>query len=228
MGRRLDAPSLDTYFEEDMPVTSRRAVVLANNVNHLRDTCTQQRVSYATYTGQAITATDFGGDAVIASPVMQFTTPWSILEGDRVARPVLRIGAHRNAAGTSYLSAGLFARGARQNASGTGALAYWPETSFTNTSAAIVIEAAADVTWTRPRRETRTLSLPGGRTLTQSRVVGSPEDFLTLGATDPIADGTFEASSPRVLMAVLAIWVRHTGTSETRISLVELREFSGP
>jgi hypothetical protein len=217
-GRRLDAPSLDTYFEEDMPVTSRRAAVLANNINHLRDTCTQQRVSYATYTGQTITATDYAGDSVVSAPVMQFTTPWSVLEGDRIARPVLRVGAHRNAAGTSYLSAGLFALGARQNAFGTGALAYWPETSFTNTSAAVVIEAAADVSWSR---RTRAGWSPFRRTPVYNGLV-------RLAGTDPISDGTFEASSPLVLMAVLAIWVRHTGTSETRISLVDLREFSGP
>ena len=213
--RWLESAAMDTLFEADKPVTANRARLLMNNLSHLLDTSTQVRISDVAYVGETITPTDFGGDADNPSPVRQYTTRWSGLDGARVARPVLRVGAHRNAAGTSYLSAGLFPYGARQDASGYGAIAYWPETSFTNTSAAIVIEAAADSRWPSIRNSpfNRRKSHPG---------------HVSFGTTDPDAAGASAPASPLVFLVTLAIWVRHTGTSETRISLVELREFSGP
>jgi|GEM_PF-3302322 len=199
---------LTTDTTADRPVSARLGLTLANNVNHLRDTCTQARVSHMAYVGETLISTDYAGGTQ-ATPLLQYTVPWSVLApGPRgFARPVLRVGAHRATAGTSYLSAGLFLMGARQSASGNGAIAFWPETSFTNTSAAIVIQAAADVYWYHG---------------------SNPSGVMTFGGTDPLSDGSSSKSAPRSVMVTLAIWVRHTGSSETRISLVNLREFSGP
>ena len=201
-------------FAADKPVSVARVAILANNLHHLRDTSPMERISHLTMVGESIAATDSTGHASEPTPLLQYTTPWTMLRPTVPARPVLRVGAHRNAAGTSYISAGLFPVGNRHYASGFGAMAWWPEVSFTATTPTIVLEdAVAPVYSTRP-------TLWSGAT--------SHIGFMEFAGKDPQNDGSLVSSSSSVMMLTLALFVRHTGTSETRVSLVQLREFSGP
>lgn len=193
-----------TGLAADKPVTAFRARVLHYNLRHLVDTSTQERISVVAKAGVQLMTTD-AGSFTLASPLVAMTTPWSVMRSRKLARPVLRIGA-KVTSGTGYISAALFRHGGRQSASFRGALASWAETSFTNTSHAIVIEDAADITW----RESR---------------ARQPDGFQRMTGLDPSSAGTDEASTVPVMMLDLVIWGRGAAID---LSLIQLREFNGP
>lgn len=198
-GAWIEGPSLPSLLGADDPVDTYTASVLINNLNHLRDTGTQERISIINPAPLFDDTTD--GEAAI---VAQASTPWTIMSPGKLARPVLRVGAKRTTAGTSYLSAGLWPMGQDPHAYGDGALAFWDEVTMTNTSHAIVIEAAADIAWTKP------------------------DGLTAISGDNPLATGGVAGSSVDVMMVTLTIFSRHTATARVDVSLVQLREFSGP
>ena len=194
----IDSAGLAAWFAADTPVDTFSCQVLINNLNHLRDTSTQARIS------QIGTAYFADSDDITGSDqpgiIWSASTPWSVVAPEKLARPVLRIGGYRSTAGTSYMSAGLWPYGARPHASGQGALAFWPETTFTNTTAAIIIEAAADVVSQR-------VAVDGGA----GRVVSGSSSTKTT-----------------IQLVTLHVFARSASTAGTKLVLVQLKEFYGP
>jgi len=215
VGRWYDGENLATLTEGDKPLSAVRCVKLVNNLNHLRDTSTQERVSFAAFNGQTLIPTDISADAVNPSVVFYESCAWSILEGRRLARPVLRVAAHRSASGTSHISAALFPFGEQQNALGFGALAYWPPEPFTAETPTVVLESAADIRWSGIRRIFGRLNRPS-------------TGVQQFNGRDPDADGNQIVSSVDVMMTTLVIFVRNETGADITVSLVQLREFSGP
>jgi len=206
-GRWVETVAHATGLAADKPLTVYRARVLHYNLRHLVDTSTQERISVVGKTGVQLMTSDTGS-FTLASPIVAMTTPWSVMRSRKLARPVLRLGA-KVTSGTGYLSAALFLSGARQNANFKGAVASWAETSFTNTSHAIVIEAAADITWKESRKWW----------------MKEPDGFRKMTGLDPSSAGADEASTVPVMMLDLVIWGRGATID---LSLIQLREFNGP
>lgn len=212
-GAWIETPGLDVLTAADKPLTTMRARLLNNNLQHLRDTSTQERVSIVAMTGDDITGGD-AGSFTRSSPVVSITTPWSVLSPAKLARPVLRVGASV-ASGTGYVSAALYPTGTRHSADGRSALAFWESSGFTNTTPAIVIEDAAAITWSKSRASVAPWNRPPP----------ADDGFRAYPGSDPKSDGTYEPSKAWVVTLDLVIWVR---AAEVDIQLIQLREFSGP
>jgi hypothetical protein len=223
--RWYDAEGYATLFSADRPVSAFRAQKLINNVNHIRDVSTQTRILQVAKVGETVATTTVGSN--IWSVWRQYQIPWTALGPRTFAKAIVRVGgfiASGGTDGTAYLRFGMFPLGYRL--SQPNALAWYGETSFSNTTSSVIVSTSIDVTWMPTF--TRVESVSGAKRRRSDAV--NPDTRMGLVGYDPQSDGTFAPSVVDVGALNFVLFVRGNSIAAEEtvsLTLLELREYGG-